>query len=52
MIWNDAGLPLGLPVNEAAGQLVREQLARKGGALLYVPVIRGDVVVLEPEERW
>lgn len=52
MVWNEDGGPRGLPVNQAATDRVLARLQEKGGALRYIPTIRGDVVVLAKGEKF
>jgi hypothetical protein len=51
VIMNQEAALRGLPVNRRATDLVLELLATTPAPLRYVPVIRGDVLVLTPGER-
>lgn len=48
MVMNEEAALRPLPINQKATDLVR--VALKGKTLMYVPVIRGDVLVLEKGE--
>ncbi len=51
VIFNDIGALKLLPVNMKASLLVQELLLATKKPLRYLPVLRGNVLVLDPKEK-